>query len=120
VIVGFDADIAREVARDLFGDPGRIEYRSLSSEEREEALMDRRVDMVVKTMTITCARLERIAFSTPYLEAHQRVLTIKDSGIESLKDLAGKRVCTIRSTTSLEHIRQIQPKASILTVPTWA
>ncbi|MGI5222604.1 glutamate ABC transporter substrate-binding protein [Nocardia sp. CA-290969] len=120
VIVGFDADIAREVARDLFGDPDRIEYRSLGSEEREAALIDRRVDMVVKTMTVTCARLERVAFSTVYLQAHQRVLAIKGSGIESLKDLAGKRVCTIRSTTSLEHIRRIQPEASILTVPTWA
>lgn len=120
VIVGFDADIAREVSRDLFGDPDRIEYRSLGSEEREAALIDRRVDMVVKTMTITCARLERIAFSTPYLQAHQRVLAVEDSGIESLKDLAGKRVCTIRSTTSLEHIRRIQPEATILTVPTWA
>ncbi|NKY37539.1 glutamate ABC transporter substrate-binding protein [Nocardia speluncae] len=120
VIVGFDADIAREVARDLFGDPDRIEYRSLGSEEREDALIERRVDMVVKTMTITCARLQRVAFSTVYLQAHQRVLAVQDSGIESLKDLAGKRVCTIRSTTSLEHIRRIQPKASILTVPTWA
>jgi polar amino acid transport system substrate-binding protein len=120
VIVGFDADIAREVARDLFGDPDRIEYRSLGSEEREAALIDRRVDMVVKTMTITCARLQRVAFSTVYLQAHQRVLAVQDSGIESLKDLAGKRVCTIRSTTSLEHISRIQPDASILTVPTWA
>ncbi len=120
VIVGFDADIAREVARDLFGDPDRIEYRSLGSEEREAALIDRRVDMVIKTMTITCARLERVAFSTVYLQAHQRVLAVRGSGIESLQDLANKRVCTIRGTTSLEHIRRLQPKASILTVPTWA
>ncbi|MEU1985035.1 glutamate ABC transporter substrate-binding protein [Nocardia sp. NPDC019395] len=120
VIVGFDADIAREVARDLFGDPDRIEYRSLGSEEREAALVDRRVDMVVKTMTVTCARLQRVAFSTTYLQAHQRVLAVQNSGINSLKDLAGKRVCTIRGTTSLEHISRIQPDASILTVPTWA
>ncbi|NUP29825.1 MAG: transporter substrate-binding domain-containing protein [Nocardia sp.] len=120
VIVGFDADIAREVARDLFGDPEKIEYRSLGSEEREDALIEHRVDMVVKTMTITCARLERVAFSTVYLKAHQRVLAMQNSGIRSLQDLANKRVCTIRGTTSLEHISQIQPDASILTVPTWA
>lgn len=120
VIVGFDADIAREVARDLFGDPDRIEYRSLGSEEREAALVDRRVDMVVKTMTINCARLQRVAFSTTYLQAHQRVLAVRSSGIKSLKDLADKRVCTIRGTTSLEHINRIQPEASVLTVPTWA
>lgn len=120
VIVGFDADIAREVARDLFGDPDKIEYRSLGSEEREAALIEHRVDMVVKTMTITCARLARVSFSTVYLKAHQRVLAVQNSGIQSLKDLANKRVCTIRGTTSLEQISRIQPRASILTVPTWA
>ncbi|MEV0105842.1 glutamate ABC transporter substrate-binding protein [Nocardia sp. NPDC050799] len=120
VIVGFDADIAREVARDLFGDPDKIEYRSLGSEEREAALIEHRVDMVVKTMTITCARLARVSFSTVYLKAHQRVLAVQNSGIQSLRDLANKRVCTIRGTTSLEQISRIQPQASILTVPTWA
>ncbi|WP_051133557.1 glutamate ABC transporter substrate-binding protein [Nocardia paucivorans] len=120
VIVGFDADIAREVARDLFGNPDLIEYRSLGSEDRERALIDRTVDMVIKTMSITCERREKVTFSTVYLHAHQRVLAVKDSGIRGLADLAGKRVCTVRGTTSLEHIRRIQPKANVLTVPTWA
>ncbi len=120
VIVGFDADIAREVARDLFGNPDLIEYRSLGSEDRERALVNRTVDMVVKTMSITCERREKVTFSTVYLHAHQRVLAVKDSGIRGFGDLAGKRVCTVRGTTSLEHIHRIQPEAEVLTVPTWA
>lgn len=120
VISGFDADIAREVARDLFGNPEQIEFRSLGSEHREEALLDHSVDMVVKTMSITCERREWGSFSTVYLQAHHRVLAVKDSGIDSLGDLAGKRVCVVRGTTSLDHIRHEQPDATVLTVPTWA
>ncbi|WP_081512013.1 glutamate ABC transporter substrate-binding protein [Nocardia donostiensis] len=120
VIAGFDADIAREVARDLFGNPDQIEFRSLGSEYREEALVDQTVDMVVKTMSITCERRENVAFSTVYLQARQRVLAVKDSGIDGLDDLAGKRVCVVRGTTSLDHIRRVQPAADVLTVPTWA
>ncbi|MFI6871413.1 glutamate ABC transporter substrate-binding protein [Nocardia sp. NPDC050406] len=119
-LAGFDVDIAREIARDLFGDPGRIEYRMMGSAEREQALQDRTVDVVVKTMTITCDRRQRVSFSTSYLTAHQRVLTVKDSGITGLDDLAGKRVCVVRGTTSLDRIRRQQPAASILTVPSWA
>ncbi|MFC4126201.1 glutamate ABC transporter substrate-binding protein [Nocardia rhizosphaerae] len=119
-IVGFDADIAREIARDLLGDPDLIEYRSLASEERERALQDHTVDLVAKTMTITCERREKVAFSTVYLRADQRILAVKNSGINSLADLAGKRVCVARGTTSLDHIRRDQPAATILTVPTWA
>lgn len=119
-IVGFDADIAREIARDILGSPDLIEYRSLASEEREPALIDHTVDLIAKTMTITCERRERVAFSTVYLRADQRVLAMKDSGIDGLADLAGKRVCVVRGTTSLDHIRRDQPAAAILTVPTWA
>ncbi|GGN72198.1 glutamate ABC transporter substrate-binding protein [Nocardia rhizosphaerihabitans] len=119
-IVGFDADIAREIARDLLGNPDLIEYRSLASEERERALREHTVDLIAKTMTITCERKERVAFSTVYLRADQRVLAVKNSGINGLADLAGKRVCVARGTTSLDHIRRDQPAATILTVPTWA
>ncbi|MFD6450384.1 glutamate ABC transporter substrate-binding protein [Nocardia sp. NPDC060220] len=119
-IVGFDADIAREIARDLLGNPDLIEYRSLASEERERALQDHTVDLIAKTMTITCERRQRVAFSTVYLRADQRVLAVKGSGIDGLADLAGKRVCVVRGTTSLDHIRRDQPAATILTVPTWA
>ncbi|MEV0076738.1 glutamate ABC transporter substrate-binding protein [Nocardia neocaledoniensis] len=119
-IVGFDADIAREIARDLLGNPDLIEYRSLASEERERALQEHTVDLIAKTMTITCERKEKVAFSTVYLRADQRVLAVKNSGINGLADLAGKRVCVARGTTSLDHIRRDQPAATILTVPTWA
>ncbi|MFD0365358.1 glutamate ABC transporter substrate-binding protein [Nocardia sp. GCM10030253] len=119
-VVGFDADIAKEVARDLLGSPDLIEYRSLGSADREQALQDHTVDLVAKTMTITCERWQKVSFSTVYLRANQRVLAVKNSGINGLSDLAGRRVCVVRGTTSLDRIRQEQPGATILSVPTWA
>ncbi|MGW4768125.1 glutamate ABC transporter substrate-binding protein [Nocardia sp. NPDC004278] len=119
-VVGFDADIAREVARDLFGNPDQIEYRSLGSAERESALQNHSVDLVAKTMTINCERRQRVTFSTVYLQSYQRVLVVKNSGIRTLADLAGKRVCIVSGTTSLDQMRRSQPAATILTVPTWA
>ncbi|MFC8526519.1 glutamate ABC transporter substrate-binding protein [Nocardia sp. NPDC057227] len=119
-IVGFDADIAREVARDLLGDPNAVEFRSLGSADRERALIDRTVDMVAKTMTVTCERRRTVTFSSVYLRAQQRVLALENSGINGIGDLAGRRVCVVRGTTSLDRIRLQQPAATVLTVPTWA
>ncbi|MGV9612605.1 glutamate ABC transporter substrate-binding protein [Nocardia xishanensis] len=119
-VVGFDVDIAREIARDLLGNPDLIEYRILGSADRERALQDHTVDVVAKTMTITCERRTKVAFSTVYLRADQRVLAMKNSGITGIADLAGKRVCVVLGTTSLDHIRHEQPAATLLTVPTWA
>ncbi|WP_405134364.1 glutamate ABC transporter substrate-binding protein [Nocardia sp. NBC_01388] len=119
-LAGFDVDIAREVARDLLGNPDLVEFRILGSAERERALQEHTVDVVVKTMTINCDRRQRVTFSTSYLQAHQRVLTVRDSGITGLADLAGKRVCVVPGTTSIDLVRSQQPAASIVTVPSWA
>ena len=54
-ITGFDVDIAGEVARRHLRHPSAVEYRILSSADRISALQQNTVDIVVKTMTITCS-----------------------------------------------------------------
>ena len=119
-ISGFDVDIAAEVARDIFGDPTAVEYRILSSAERIAALQNNAVDIVVKTMTITCERREKVNFSTTYFTAYQRILAPRKSDIAGPEDLPGKRVCVARGTTSLKTVQQIDPPPAIVTVVTWA
>jgi polar amino acid transport system substrate-binding protein len=119
-ITGFDVDIAGEVARDIFGSPSQVEYRILSSADRIEALQKREVDIVVKTMSITCDRLQQVAFSTVYLAANQRILAPRESAISQASDLSGKRVCAVKGTTSLDRIREIAPPPIIVSVVTWA
>jgi polar amino acid transport system substrate-binding protein len=119
-LTGFDVDIAREIARDLFGSPDRVEFRVLSAADREAALQSHTVDIVVKTMTITCERRRNVTFSTTYLMAHQRILVLKSSRITGTADLAGKRVCVVAGTTSLQRVHRDQPAADVLTVPTWS
>ncbi len=120
VITGFDVDIAGEVARDIFGTPSAVEYRILSSADRIKALQNNTVDVVVKTMTITCQRRELINFSTVYFTAFQRILAPRQSDISQPSDLSGKRVCVARGTTSLDRVQRIEPQPTIVTVVTWA
>ncbi|WP_019513292.1 glutamate ABC transporter substrate-binding protein [Mycolicibacterium neoaurum] len=119
-ITGFDVDIAGEVARDIFGTPSQMEYRILSSADRIEALENNQVDIVVKTMSMTCERRERVAFSTEYLSANQRILATRDSRIRQAADLSGKRVCAVKGTTSRKRVQQIQPPVELVDVITWA
>jgi len=119
-IAGFDIDIAGEVARDIFGKPSAVEYRILSSADRIAALQNNTVDIVVKTMTITCERRTLVNFSTTYFTAYQRILAPRQSDIAGPEDLAGKRVCVARGTTSLRKVQEISPPPAIVTVVTWA
>src|SRR5262245_33682175 len=115
----FAVAIAREIARDLLGDPSKVDFRLLNSPDRIRALQDGTVDIVAKTMTITCARAEQIAFSTVYFEASQRLLVPTDSPIQGPADLAGKRVCSVVETTSLATVARVAPTAILIAVPNW-
>lgn len=119
-ITGFDVDIAGEIARDIFGTPSQVEYRILSSADRIAALQDNQVDVVVKTMTITCERKKLVNFSTVYLVARQRILAPRDSTITQPSSLSGRRVCVAKGTTSLRRIQEIIPPPVIVGVVTWA
>ena len=119
-ITGFDVDIAGEVARDIFGNPSAVEYRILSSADRISALQNNAVDIVVKTMTMTCERRKQVNFSTAYFLAMQRILAPRESEIAGPSDLSGKRVCVASGTTSLRRVQEIDPPATIVTVVSWA
>jgi polar amino acid transport system substrate-binding protein len=119
-ITGFDTDIAGEVARDIFGTPSAVEYRILSSADRITALQNNAVDIVVKTMTITCERRTQVNFSTVYFTAFQRILAPRESPIAQPSDLSGKRVCVARGTTSLQRVQEITPPPTVIAVVTWA
>ena len=119
-VTGFDVDIAGEIARDIFGTPAQVEYRILSSADRIAALQNNQVDVVVKTMTITCERKKLVNFSTVYFNANQRILAPRDSTIRQPSDLSGRRVCVAKGTTSLQRIQEITPPPMIVGVVTWA
>ncbi|HET7398724.1 MAG TPA: glutamate ABC transporter substrate-binding protein [Intrasporangium sp.] len=106
-IEGFDIDIAREVARALFGDPDKIQLRVITAADRIPLLEKQEVDMVVRNMTMTCDRWTRIAFSAEYYHSGQKVLVAKGSTAVTLADLKGKRVCAPRGTSSLDKLRSV-------------
>jgi polar amino acid transport system substrate-binding protein len=103
---GFDVDMAKEVARAIFGEniDGRIQYVIMSFAQRIPALQDRTVDMVANVMTINCARWEVINFSSEYYQAGQTILVAADSGITGISELAGQKVCAPANSTSADQL----------------
>ncbi|MGX9788251.1 glutamate ABC transporter substrate-binding protein [Mycobacterium sp. MMS18-G62] len=116
---GFDIDIAREIARAIFGDPDRIQFRVVDANQRESALQSGLVDLVVRTYSITCARKQLVDFSTVYYEANQKILSVKGSGIDSAAALSGKRVCAVAGTTSLSALFALNPSPMLFSATTW-
>ncbi|MBW4718218.1 glutamate ABC transporter substrate-binding protein [Saccharothrix obliqua] len=116
---GFDVDMAREVARAIFGDPTRVQFKVLTSEERMPALEQGQVDVVVRTMTMNCERWQRVSFSTVYYQAGQRVLVPSSSDVTGIDALAGRKVCATKGSSSLANVANAPGKPIPVAVPNW-
>lgn len=114
-IEGFDIDMLKEVARAIFGTAPEAEppitYKVITYADRlpnlEAGPDNGGVDIVAHTMTINCNRWLRIAFSSTYFDAGQRVLVKKDSGFASIDDLntSGTTVCAPEGSTNIDYVR---------------
>ncbi|MFF9213909.1 MULTISPECIES: glutamate ABC transporter substrate-binding protein [unclassified Streptomyces] len=104
---GFDIDLVHAIARDLLGDPDAVQFKAIPTNQRIQAIQDGVVDMVVRTMTITCKRLTDVAFSAPYFRTGQQVLAPKDAPITGYDaSLAGKRICTAAGSTAYTTLEE--------------
>jgi polar amino acid transport system substrate-binding protein len=112
-LVGFDIDMVHDVAQAIFGDPNKVVYKAITSAQRTTVLKGGQgadqVDMVARTYTITCARLQQVAFSTVYYQASRRLLVPSSSQVNSIDDLGGKKVC---ATTGSDSLSTNQGKAN--------
>ncbi|NKE61225.1 glutamate ABC transporter substrate-binding protein [Lentzea sp. PSKA42] len=103
---GFDIDMARLVSAKLGFDPEKIQFKTIQSAAREQALINGDVDYYVGTYTINAGRKEKVGFAGPYFVAGQDLLVKKDNtDITGPETLKGKKVCSVTGSTPIKKIR---------------
>ncbi|MEY9967245.1 polar amino acid transport system substrate-binding protein [Streptacidiphilus sp. MAP12-16] len=114
---GFDIDLVHALAKSILGDSNAVEFLAVPTANRISALKNDQVDVVVRTMTITCARLLQVSFSSPYFVAGQEVVAPKSSPITGFDDsLKGKRVCAATGSTAADLLKQTSHGATVVPV----
>ncbi|MPZ81077.1 MAG: transporter substrate-binding domain-containing protein [Actinophytocola sp.] len=117
---GFDIDRVREIAKAIFGDPNKVQFKVVTSAGRIDALKNNQVHIVVRTMTATCARWQQINFSAIYYTAGQRLLVDRASKVTSLDQLGGKKVCAAKGSTSIKTIAEHKADPIPVQVDNWS
>jgi glutamate transport system substrate-binding protein len=103
---GFDADMARYIAKGLGHDAKDIEFKEAVSANRETFLKDGTVDMILATYSINDERKKVVDFAGPYYVAGQDLLVRDDdSSITGPDDLDGKKLCSVTGSTSAQRVK---------------
>ncbi|MBT2385388.1 glutamate ABC transporter substrate-binding protein [Streptomyces sp. ISL-11] len=115
---GFDIDLVRAIAKDILGDADKVTFLTIPTSQRIPALEKGKVDIIARTMSITCDRIRQVAFSTAYFEAGLQLLAPKGSSIKAFDDtLKGKKVCAAKGATAETVLKDEPHGASLLAVP---
>ncbi len=118
-VEGFDVEIAKLLAAGIYGGTaaeaaGKVQFVETISANREPFLESGQVDLVVATYTINDTRKGRVGFAGPYFVARQDIMVkASDATINGVADLNGKKVCTVRGSTSEKNIRAQAPQADV-------
>lgn len=100
-IVGFDIDLAKEVAEKLGVE---LVLQPISWDAKEMELENKSIDVIWNGMSITPERTEAMNISKPYLANRMIIIVAADSGIKTKADLAGKTVACQAGSSALDAI----------------
>lgn len=109
-LVGFDIDIAKLVARVLFGDdkPERIEFVKEGFAARWANVQSGAIDFGIQVTTILPDRITRVGFTQGYIDSGIVVIVRNDSPIHSFADLNNSKYVNAVLTTPVQAERAKQ------------
>lgn len=115
---GLDVDVANYVADELGYDD--VEFVQAPSPQRETLLESGQVDMIVATYSITDERKEKVSFAGPYFIAGQDLLVASDAKITGVDDLDGKKLCSVKGSTSADNVKEEVPGVQLQEFDTYS
>ncbi len=100
-IVGFDIDLAKEVA-DRLG--VQFKAQPIDWDAKELELSTGKIDCIWNGLTMTAEREAALTFTKPYLNNDQVLVVRKNGGINSLSDMSGKLVGVQSGSSAQEAV----------------
>ncbi len=100
-IVGFDIDLAKEVAKRL---GVKLDLQPIDWNAKELELDGKKIDLIWNGMSVTEERTANMFLSKPYLANSQCIIVPEDSPIKTKADLAGKKIALQEGSSALDAV----------------
>jgi glutamate/aspartate transport system substrate-binding protein len=107
---GFHVEVCRMILNDIKAKLGlstlRINYQPVTAQNRIPLVQNGTVDIECGTTTNNTARSRDVSFANTLYVEEVRIAVKANSGINSISQLAGKKVATTTGTTSVQLLRK--------------
>ncbi len=100
-IIGFDIDVAKEVAKRM---DIKLKLQPVNWDSKEQELDTGNIDCIWNGLTYSDERAEKMLCSTPYMENHQVLVLPADSKIKSLADVKKQSVGVQKGSTAADAV----------------
>ncbi|MDY6421250.1 MAG: transporter substrate-binding domain-containing protein [Succinivibrio dextrinosolvens] len=100
---GIEPTIANMIAKEI-GEDVEVTFITITSANRESILDSGYADCMIGTYTISDDRKLRYDISSPYFESNVSILVRKNSNINSVADLVGKKIGIIKNSNSAKEL----------------
>jgi glutamate/aspartate transport system substrate-binding protein len=91
----------------------RIEYVKVTSDDRIQAVLDKKIDLECGSTTANAERSKQVAFSPLMFVAGTKLMVPKASSVQSATDLKGKTVVVTKGTTNEQAMHNVDKKFSL-------
>ena len=100
---GLEPTIANLIAKEI-GEDVEVTFIAITPANRESILESEYADCMIGTYTISDARKLKYDISSPYFITNVSLLVNKQSGINAVEDLVGKKIGVIRNANSAKEL----------------
>lgn len=115
---GFDIAVAKYIATELGKTP---QFSEAPTPQRETLLKTGQLDYIVGTYSITDKRKQEVSFAGPYFIAGQDLLVrANDSSITGPDSLKGKKLCSVKGSTSAQNVQKDYPGVQLQEYDTYS
>src|SRR5215813_3450014 len=115
--IGYSLELCEAVVDEIgveVDDPNlKIEYVKVTSDDRIQAVLDKKIDLECGSTTANAERGKQVAFSPLMFVAGTKLMVPKAAPVQSVTDLKGKTVVVTKGTTNEQAMHNADKKFSL-------
>lgn len=106
---GFEIEMARQIAKRIFGDESKIKFIPVSGAQRITVLKNNEVDLVMAYFVINHQRRKAVDFGEPYMNVYLGALNHDNQNVQQNHYFQNKKVLVLDSGSADIYFRHIHP-----------